>query len=77
MELEMLRKIVAEVLKVDPKEVETDTTFVEDLGADSLDVFRIVMNIEENFNIKLPSDSVQKLTTVNDAISLIKKVKKA
>ena len=77
MELEMLKNIVSEVMKCDPKELSEATTFVEDLGADSLDVFRIVMGIEESFNIKLPSDSVSKLSTVKDAMLLIRKVKKA
>ena len=49
MELEKLQKIIAEVLNVDEAEVNMDTTFVDDLGADSLDVFQIVMGIEEEF----------------------------
>ena len=51
MELEKLQKIIAEVLNVDTEEVAMDTTFVDDLGADSLDVFQIVMGIEEEFDI--------------------------
>lgn len=53
MELEKLQKIIAEVLNVDTQEVTMETTFVEDLGADSLDIFQIVMGIEEEFDIEI------------------------
>lgn len=52
MELEMLRKVIAEVLNVDQAEITMDTTFVDDLGADSLDVFQIIMGIEEELDIE-------------------------
>ena len=55
MELEKLQKIIAEVLNVDAQEVTMDTTFVEDLGADSLDIFQIIMGIEEEFDIEMPN----------------------
>ena len=55
MELEKLQKIIAEVLNVDTEEITPDTTFVDDLGADSLDVFQIVMGIEEEFDITVPA----------------------
>ena len=50
MEFEKLQEIIAEVLNVDPEEITMDTTFVDDLGADSLDVFQIIMGIEEDCN---------------------------
>ncbi len=56
MELEKLQKIIAEVLNVDAQEVTMDTTFVEDLGADSLDIFQIIMGIEEEFDIEMPNE---------------------
>ena len=56
MELEKLQKIIAEVLNVDTQEVSMDTTFVEDLGADSLDIFQIIMGIEEEFDIEIPTE---------------------
>ena len=59
MELEKLQKIIAEVLNVDAQEVTMDTTFVEDLGADSLDVFQIIMGIEEEFDIEMPNEDVE------------------
>ena len=59
MELEKLQKIIAEVLNVDTEEVTWDTTFVDDLGADSLDIFQIVMGIEEEFDIEIPTEEVR------------------
>ena len=59
MELEKLQKIIAEVLNVDAQEVTMDTTFVEDLGADSLDIFQIIMGIEEEFDIEMPNEDVE------------------
>ena len=77
MELDLLKKIVSEVMKVDPNEVEDTTTFVEDLGADSLDICRIIMNVEEKFCVILPKDSIYAVSTVGDIIEKIKKIKKA
>ncbi len=77
METEQLIMIVSKVMKVDPKEVNLNTTFIEDLGADSLDIMRIVLNTEEQFNIKLPKDAVYSINTVLDALNIIKKIKKA
>lgn len=74
MELEKLQKIIAEVLNVDAQEVTMDTTFVEDLGADSLDVFQIIMGIEEEFDIEIDNDEAEKISTVQDAVDQIKKV---
>ena len=72
MEFEKLRKVIAEVLNVDPDEITMDTTFTDDLGADSLDVFQIVMGIEEEFDIELPPESAEKISTVEEAVELIK-----
>lgn len=74
MELEKLQKIIAEVLNVDAQEVTMDTTFVEDLGADSLDIFQIIMGIEEEFDIEIDNDEAEKISTVQDAVDQIKKV---
>ena len=73
MELEKLQKIIAEVLNVDAQEVTMDTTFVEDLGADSLDIFQIIMGIEEEFDIEMPNEAVEHIVTVGDAVEEIKK----
>ena len=72
MEFEKLKKVIAEVLNVDPDEITMDTTFMDDLGADSLDVFQIIMGIEEEFDIEIPSDKAEKITTVEEAVEMIK-----
>ena len=72
MEFEKLKKVIAEVLNVDPDEISLDTTFMDDLGADSLDVFQIIMGIEEEFDIEIPAEKAEKITTVEEAVELIK-----
>lgn len=72
MEFEKLKNIIAEVLNVDADEITMDTTFVDDLGADSLDVFQIIMGIEEEFDIEIPSEEAEKIVTVGDAVKQIK-----
>ena len=59
MEFEKLQQIIAEVLNIDPEEITMNTTFVDDLGADSLDVFQIIMGIEEEFDIEIPTEDVE------------------
>lgn len=77
MELEKLRQIIAEVLSVDPKEVTLETTFADDLCADSLDVYQIVMGIEETFDIEIPSEDAEQIVTVGEAVELIQRMKEA
>ena len=72
MEFEKLQQIIAEVLKVEPDEITMDTTFVDDLGADSLDVFQIIMGIEEEFDIEIPNEAAESIVTVADAVEQIK-----
>lgn len=72
MEFEKLKKVIAEVLNVDPDEITMETTFVDDLGADSLDVFQIIMGIEEEFDIEIPAEKAEKISTVEEAVELIK-----
>ncbi|MBR6238709.1 MAG: acyl carrier protein [Lachnospiraceae bacterium] len=72
MELEKLKKVIAEVLSVDPEEITMETTFIDDLGADSLDVFQIIMGLEEEFDIEIPPEKAEKITTVGEAVELIK-----
>ncbi|MFQ9510207.1 MAG: acyl carrier protein [Lachnospiraceae bacterium] len=72
MEFEKLQKIIAEVLNVDEDEVTMDTTFVDDLGADSLDVFQIIMGIEEEFDVEIPNEAAERIVTVGDAVEQIK-----
>ena len=72
MEFEKIRTIIAEVLNVDINELTMDTTFLEDLGADSLDVYQIIMEIEEEFSIEIESEDAEKIRTVADAVNRIK-----
>ena len=72
MEFEKLAKIIAEVLNVDANEITLDTTFVDELGADSLDVFQIIMGIEEEFDIDIPNEEAEKIVSVGDAVEAIK-----
>ncbi|MCM1262538.1 MAG: acyl carrier protein [Butyrivibrio sp.] len=72
MEFEKLKQIIADILNVDPKEITAETTFTEDLGADSLDIYQIVMGIEEEFDMEIPEDKIENITTVGEAVNLIK-----
>ena len=59
MEFEKLKQIIVEVLNVDENEITMDTTFIDDLGADSLDVFQIIMGLEEEFDIEIPNEQAR------------------
>lgn len=72
MEFEKLQEIIAEVLNVDANEITTETTFVDDLGADSLDIFQIIMGIEETYDIEIDNEEAEKIVTVGDAVEQIK-----
>ena len=75
MELEKITAIIAEVLNIDADSITEDTTFVDDLGADSLDIFQIVMGIEEEYDIELDNESVEQIQTVGDAVEAIRTIK--
>lgn len=72
MEFEKLQGIIAEVLNVEAEDITMATTFVDDLGADSLDVFQIIMGIEEEFDIEIPQEAAENIVTVGDAVEQIK-----
>ena len=72
MEFEKVKKIIVEVLNVDENDITADTTFIDDLGADSLDVFQIIMGLEEEFEIEIPNEEAEKIVTVGDAVEQIK-----
>ncbi|MCI9050511.1 MAG: acyl carrier protein [Lachnospiraceae bacterium] len=72
MEFEKLQKIISEVLNVGEDEITMDTTFVDDLGADSLDIFQIIMGIEEEFDIEIANEDAEKIISVGDAVEQIK-----
>jgi len=73
MEFEKLQEIIAGVLNVDKAEIKMDTTFVDDLCADSLDVFQIIMGLEEEYDIEIPSKEAEKIVSVKDAVETIKR----
>ncbi len=70
--LEGLAEIVNEETGLDPKEVQTDKSFTEDLDIDSLSMMTIVVNAEEKFGVRIPDDEVKNLKTVGDAVDYIK-----
>ena len=73
MEFEKLKEIIADVLSVDPEEITLETTFVDDLGADSLDIFSILEEVDDAFNIETDIEEADKIVTVGDALEQIKK----
>ncbi|MCR4705764.1 MAG: acyl carrier protein [Lachnospiraceae bacterium] len=73
MEFDKLKEIIAEVLSVDTNEIRPETTFMEDLGADSLDLFQIIMGIEDAFNMEIAPEAVENIKTVGEALEMIKK----
>ena len=75
MELEKIKAIIAEVLNIDADSITADTTFVDDLGADSLDIFQIIMGIEEEYDIELENESVEQIQTVGDAVEALRAIK--
>ena len=72
MEFEKLQKIIAEVLNLSEEEIRPDSTFVDDLGADSLDIFQIIMGIEEAFDIEIANEDAESIVKVGDAVEQIK-----
>lgn len=72
MEFEKLKEIIIDVLNVGEEDVKMESTFVDDLGADSLDIFQIIMGIEEAFDIEIENEEAEKIVTVGDAVEQIK-----
>ena len=75
MELEMLKSAIVKVLKIDLSELDLETRFVEDLGADSLDMYQIAMNLEEIFDVSFDEADLKQVITVNDAYEMLKEFK--
>lgn len=72
---EKVRKIIVEQLGVSPEEVTLEASFIDDLGADSLDTVELVMALEEEFDMEIPDEDAEKIITVGDAIDYIEKHK--
>lgn len=66
-----VKSIIAEQLGVKPEEVKPEASFIDDLGADSLDTVELVMALEEEFGIEIPDEDAEKITTVGDAVKYI------
>lgn len=72
MEFDRIRRIIAEVLGVDVSEIKEETTFIEDLGADSLDIYQIMLKLEEDFEIQIEASMVENMRNVGDVLTLIR-----
>ena len=72
--LEKLRQMLADQLNIDADQITPETSFKDDLGADSLDLFELVMAIEDEYNIELPADVLQNVTTVGDVLNYLKSI---
>ncbi len=74
---DIVKAIVVEQLGVDEAEVKIDSTFIDDLGADSLDIVELIMAFEEEFNVEIPDDVAEKIKTVKDTVEYIDSIKEA
>lgn len=72
MEFEKLQGIIADVLNIDKNEITMDTSFIDDLGADSLDIYQIIVGIEDEFDVEIPDDVAESIVTVADAVEQIR-----
>ena len=76
MEFQKLQEIIVDVLNVTEDEITMETTFVDDLGADSLDIFQIIMGLEEEFDVEIANEEAENIVTVGDAVEQINKALK-
>ena len=74
---ETVKRIVVDQLQVAADDVKIDSTFIDDLGADSLDIVELIMAFEEEFNIEIPDEIAEKIKSVKDAVDYIEKEKQA
>ena len=72
MEFEKIREVIVEQFGIDESAVTLDTAFIDDLGADSLDVVELIMALEEAFDMEIPDEEAEKIVTVKDAVDYIK-----
>lgn len=75
MEFEKLKKIIAEQFQVEEDSIRMDTNFVDDLGADSLELFKVVLEVEKEFDIEVSDEALSSIHQVADAVSLIRRTK--
>ncbi len=69
---EKIRKIIAEQLGIDEEDITMESSFIDDLGADSLDIVELIMAFEEEFDLEIPDSEAEKIVTVGDAVEYIK-----
>ena len=73
---EKVKKIIVDQLGVEESEVTAEASFVDDLGADSLDLVELIMALEDEFDIEIPDNAAEQITTVNDVVEYIKNLQK-
>ncbi|MDN5317760.1 MAG: acyl carrier protein [Thermoanaerobacterium sp.] len=76
MEFEKIRDIIVEQLGVDPEEVTMESSFIDDLGADSLDIVELIMALEEEFDVEISDEDAEKIKTVGDVVEYLKNFEK-
>ena len=72
MELDKIKSIIAEQMSISDEKITMETSFTDDLGADSLDIFQIISELEEEYNIEFSNEDAEKIRTVKDAVQYIK-----
>ena len=72
MDFETLRSMIAEILTIEPENIKLETRLKDDLGADSLDLFQLVVELEEKYDAEVPDDELEKIVTVQDALDMAK-----
>ena len=72
MEFEKIKEIAAERLGADPENITLESSFIDDLGADSLDIVELIMALEEEFDLQIPEEDAEKIATVGDAVNYVK-----
>ena len=72
MDFETLRSMIAEILTIEPENIKPETRLKDDLGADSLDLFQLVVELEEKYDAEVPDDELEKIVTVQDALDMAK-----
>ena len=71
MEFEKIQKIIADVLNIEPEKITMESAFVDDLNADSLDLFELIMSLEEEYSTEIPTDELENLTTIQSVIDYL------
>ena len=71
MEFEKIQKIIADVLNIEPEKITMESAFVDDLNADSLDLFELIMSLEEEYSTEIPTDELENLTTIQTVIDYL------